>query len=216
LIVLAGLFLASFTWQRNQLWRNQELLWRDAVKKSPQFFRPANNYCSILSELGKCEEAIHACKMSLSLGPNPESYNNLAVCYAKTGRDDLAEKSLRTAAALGNESAISFYNLGMTRLAKHDYQGSLKWFLIAVEKDPFYANAHFQLAHAYVNLGRRDDYMRELQETIKLRPELTAARVELGWALVGEGKCEEAMELVKSAPAQDPQLSNILEHCRSR
>jgi len=215
LIVLVSLLLAGFTWQRNRLWLSSDMLWRDAVKKSPQFPRTANNYCAALSEKGKCDQARNACNLAHSLSRSlAEPYINLGVCYSKTGREDLAEKAFRLAAELSNNSAPALFNIGMSYTIKHDYRNAEKWFQAAIDKDPFYADSHFGLAQVYRALKQADEYRRELREAIKLRPEWSEARAQLAWELIAQGNCPEAVRLVKAAPAMDPQLTSILEQCR--
>jgi len=215
LIVAVSLLLAGFTWQRNRLWLSPDMLWRDAVKKSPRFPRTANNYCAALSEKGKCDLAHNACNLAHALSRSlAEPYINLGVCYSKAGREDLAEKAFRLAADLSNNSAPALFNIGMSYSMRHDYRNAQKWFLAAIDKDPFYADSHYGLAQTYRALMRPDEYQRELRETIKLRPEWSEARAQLAWELVAQGNCPEAVRLVKAAPAMDPQLRSVLEQCR--
>jgi len=217
LIGLAILFYGGFTFQRNRAWNDPEMLWRDAVKKSPLFARPANNYCSVLADQGKCEQAFKACGLAIAFSRSlPDPYMNLGVCYSKRGREDLAEEVFRKAADLSGGSAWSLFHIGMTFYIRRDYASAVTWFAEAAAKDPSNPEPHFYLAQSFRVFGRTEDWMRELAAAVKLRPEWAEARGQLAWALVAAGRCPEAAALVKSAPALDPQFANVTEYCRSK
>jgi tetratricopeptide (TPR) repeat protein len=217
LLVLVGLFFGGFTLQRNLVWRDNQRLWRDAVKKSPLFSRPANNYCAALAMAGQCERAEKVCRFALAVThKRPEVYVNLGVCYFKTGHEELGEQAFRTAAELSDNSAIALTNIGMSYALRGEYKKAEQWYLMAIAKQPFYAESHYNLAQVYRATGRGDVYLKELEETLKLRPEWSEARAELGWLLARQGSCREALALVRAAPAADPRFAELISYCQFR
>ena len=126
-IVLISLFYAGFSFATEPgLGQSGTALAECGEKISPQFSRPANNYCALLAEAGNCEQAEKACRQAIAISPGfPEPYGNLRLCYSKKGREDLAEKALLAAAALGAEFRASpFTTSGLIHYNKHDYPES--------------------------------------------------------------------------------------------
>ena len=80
-------------------------------------------------------------------------------------------------------------------------------FTNAVQIDPNYADAHFQLAESYLHLQQRDRAYQELTRTVELRPEDYRARMELTTLLILARNFQEAQEqadlLLKKRP-DDP------------
>ena len=63
--------------------------------------------------------------------------------------------------------------------AKRRFQEASIQFRNALQIDDNYAAAHWGLARAYEQLGRGNDYIEELQRTVKLDPNNIEARLRL-------------------------------------
>lgn len=213
LTVLA--FFCVFTLSRNLVWKSRESLWKDAVQKAPGLPRAWNNYCAALSEAGKCESAIRVCQKALSLSPGlADAHNSLGICYFQAGKFESAEQEFFKAGELGDEKyGIPFFNLGLLSGKRGDFETAIKWYLRALEKNPLDPGAHYNLALAYRRLNREDDYLKELGEAVRARPEWMEARLKLAQALAEKGECPKALELIRSAPAPDPSFKQILNAC---
>jgi len=208
-------FLGFFTWTRNQIWLSRETLWKDAVKKAPVLFRPWNNYCSALVESNKCQIAFRVCEKGVELDAyKPEPHNNLAICYFKTDQIELAEKEFLSAVELSPEKkGIAYFNLGMLYARKKDYQTAVKWFRLAIEKEPFNAKNRYNLAITYLYLGQTEKAISELEKAVELGPEFKEARFQLAEIFANQGNCPEALKLIKSAPQSDPIFEPIIKSC---
>jgi Tfp pilus assembly protein PilF len=90
------------TFQRNAVWRNDETLWRDVVRKSPENGRGLMNYGLALMRKGDYRGAEIYFTDALTKYPSyPYLYINMGVLKAATGDPAAAERFFRTAIALG-------------------------------------------------------------------------------------------------------------------
>ena len=67
---------------------------------------------------------------------NPDTYNELSLCYVQEKNFDEAEKCLMKALAMEPESTKIISNLGFLSLAKGDIQGARNYFTTVLEYDP--------------------------------------------------------------------------------
>jgi predicted Zn-dependent protease len=116
----AVLALAGATYARNEVWRDAETLWRDAMEKSPEKSRPPVFVATALLARGEADEAIALLERATRLRPREPLVDvNLALAYDKVGRRADAERTLRTAIALGVGSVKGVhYELGRVLLAE--------------------------------------------------------------------------------------------------
>jgi len=71
--------LAVWTYQRNQVWKDDLTLWRDCVEKSPEKARPHYNLALALDDQGRPQEAIFHYYETLRIKPDhAKAHNNLA------------------------------------------------------------------------------------------------------------------------------------------
>lgn len=96
---------------------------------------------------------------------------------------------------------------GQRHSAAHQYQEAVIQFLNAIKIDKNFAQAHYELAQAYLNLGEFWEGYTELEKTVDLQPTNYAARIELGKVLLAGGKPDEAQiqaDAVVKAQPNDP------------
>jgi len=90
------------TTQRNEVWRSEETLWRDVVRKSPENGRGLMNYGLALMGKGDYRGAEKYFIDALKIYPSyPYLYVNMGVLKAATGEPATAERFFRNAIALG-------------------------------------------------------------------------------------------------------------------
>ena len=86
---------------RNQVWRTDETLWRDAIAKDRLNARAWMNYGVALMARGDYEAAVDACERALPLAPDyPLLHVNLGVAYGAIGRRADAEREFVAAQRL--------------------------------------------------------------------------------------------------------------------
>lgn len=85
-----------------------------------------------------------------------------------------------------------------------DYQEAIRCCKIAVEKNPNYAEAYFNLGQAYMHTNRAEDAAKAYRHVIILSPNNFIAHLNLGHALEWAGEFSEAIDAYQKALFIDP------------
>ena len=96
----------------------------------------------------------------------------------------------------------AYYDLNRHDLAREQFQAVL-------QRDPRYPWLHSHIAVVHTNAGAVEDAIRELKTEIRLYPDHTSARLELGEALVKTGRFGEALEQLQLALKNDPEMERL-------
>ena len=94
--------------------------------------------------------------------------------------------------AFGGETAESYYDEGLTAAVKGDLNKAVAFFQKAIRLDNTMATAYHQLGRCYSRLGQHKKAISLLSQVVQKRPDLVAARLDLGHALCGLGELEGA------------------------
>ncbi len=217
LLILAALF-TGLSHLRCRVWRNEQSLWKDALKKSPTAISSWVSYCEALSVAGQCREAASVCAVA---GATPNSHLNaqlfLADCYLRTGENGPAKNELLALAGkYPSLPAAVYLNLGMICSREKDYPNAIAWYFQAIAREPKNFSAHYQLAQAYARTDNQAGFISELSQALELSPASRPARLELARALAQKGDCAGAVKLIRNAPVSSAEFSPILEFCKGK
>ncbi len=127
------------SYQRQGIWQNDLLLWRDTSLKSPYHPLPHANYGLALSNIGKNSEAIKEFEIALS----PEMNDS------------------------PRGKAVTANNLGLVYLDMEDYPKAEQWFLSAREYDPGYGRTYYHLGLIYFIKGELSNSVENYREAEK-------------------------------------------------
>jgi protein O-mannosyl-transferase len=204
-ILLATVALALVTWAQVQIWRDDESLWRRAVRLDPTSPTAASNLGSALRAQGRLDEAIEHSERALRLKPDfPEAHLNLALIRAGQGRDGDAEQHFRRALALKPRSAPAHLGLASALEGQGRMDEAFAHFRTALDIEPRSAAAHNGLGVALARSGRVRDALVEFAEAVRLDPGSAQAQNNLGLALVQTGKPTEALAHFQAAVGTRP------------
>jgi hypothetical protein len=78
------------------------------------------------------------------------------------------------------EAAESLYAKGLPFLWKEDYKKALPYFEEAVQKNPNYAGAYFQIGYCHAQLGKYVDAFEAYRKAIQIKPDFVLAHFFLG------------------------------------
>jgi len=101
----------------------------------------------------------------------PELYNNLGLCYYKTGRMAEAKEALLRAIGLAPGYLRARYNLGLVFLAQERFLEAEKAFSQVVEGDPGNVKARYKLGELYARFGRRGEALGQWRYVLQAFPE---------------------------------------------
>jgi tetratricopeptide (TPR) repeat protein len=209
LTLLVAVTLGTLTLRRNRDFRDETILWSDALAKSPGNPRAHNNLGSALVRQGKLDAAMEHFEEALRLRPNDcEARFNVGLVLLRQKHYDAAIESLRQAIQLDPRLTEAHHNLGLALLAKNDYEAAIAAFRAAMARNPEHAGAHNNLAWILATCPEprwRDgpQAVREAEEAMRLvhreDPEMLDT---LAAAHAAAGQFETAVATVDRALAQ--------------
>jgi TolB-like protein/Tfp pilus assembly protein PilF len=131
-----------------------ETEYRRAFELAPQNAAVTANLASLLSELGRHDEAVALMQRSIALDPlRTASHFNLALSLIPLGRYDEAEAALRKAISLQPQSAQNYSFLSRIQILRGKPGAAVE--LAKQETDPFWRTYALALAH-FANVERAE------------------------------------------------------------
>jgi Flp pilus assembly protein TadD len=204
-ILVATGALAVVTWNQVKIWRDDESLWRRAVRLDPTSPSAASNLGSALRAQGRLDEAAESSGRALRLRPGfPEAHLNLALIRAQQGRPAEAEQHFRRALELKPRSVPAHLGLASTLEGQGRVDEAFGHFRTAIELEPRLAGPHNDLGVALARGGRLADALVEFREAVRLDPSSAQAQNNLGLALVQTGNAAEAVTHFQAAVGAKP------------
>jgi protein O-mannosyl-transferase len=197
--------LALVTWDQVRIWRDDESLWRRAVRLDPASASAASNLGSALRVQGRLEEAAEYSERALRLKPEfPEAHLNLGLLRSQQGRGAEAEEHFRRVLQLKPRSAPAHLGLAALLEGQGRADEAFAHFRTALEIEPGSSGAHNDLGVALARAGQVADALVEFAEAVRLDPGSAQAQNNLGLALVQTGKASEALAHFQTAVAIRP------------
>jgi tetratricopeptide (TPR) repeat protein len=208
LAIVIGLF-SVLTVDRNRIWRNEAVLWKDAVLKSPAAVLPHYNLGIAYRSIGRLEEAAEEFRTTLKLDPRyPLAHTNLGIVYKEMGRSEEAIQEYRGELELQSDQAEASYkahnNLGIVYKDLGRYEEALQEFQTALLRQPNSFKPHFNLGAAYEEMGRLDEAIREYRAGLAINPKDAKAHINLGIVYANLGKFREAVAELKTVVRLKP------------
>lgn len=186
----ALLALAGAAHARNEVWRDEVALWRDATEKSPWNARAFNNLGSALRVARRPAEAVEVLRTAVRLRPTyATAHWNLYKALAEVGRPDLAEASRADAMRLGAAEQVA---LGKGYLAAGHWRSAVRELTLATAAAPFDGGVRHLLGVAHLEAGEVAAARRELRLASQLSPRDVATLLDLARALRLDGEGAEA------------------------
>lgn len=186
------------TLQREQVWQNNLVFWKDTAAKAPGQGLPHLHLGLTYNEMDYTDKALAEYQLALEEYDDAEgrskAYNNMGSVYIGTGQLDKAVEALEGAIREVPNYPTAYYNLALCRVRKAQQTRNRKvqtelinealgGFQRALKINPRYVKAHFQYGRLLVRLGKSKLGREHLRRVIKLAPssrEAKAAKELLG------------------------------------
>jgi predicted TPR repeat methyltransferase/cytochrome c-type biogenesis protein CcmH/NrfG len=140
--------------------------------------------------LGQAEEKY---REAIALHPGyVEAHNNLGSLLQATGRVVEATSHFVHAFRINPKDATVVFNLGVALAAQHLFKEAVVLYREALALNPSLADAQSGLAYSLTQLAQYDEAEHHYLEALKINPLNWQARVDLGLALLDQGKIVEA------------------------
>ncbi len=169
LLGTAALVLGGLTALRNRDYVNEDLLFRDWMRRPAESARALNNLGVRLSGLGRVEEAEEAYRRALEKNPRlPLLHVNVATHLYKRGRIDEAHVHLREALRLAPDHPGAHHRLGTLHLGRGEIEAARAAYLRAVEQDPFQVGAQYGLGLILEREGKGREAMERFRAALEI------------------------------------------------
>ncbi|MEN8263401.1 MAG: tetratricopeptide repeat protein [Nitrospirota bacterium] len=133
--------------------------YKRAIAIDPDYSDAINNLGVAYAEIKNWDEAIKQFKSALGnpLYKTPErAYSNLGYAYYQKGAYTDAEEALEEALLRNPVLPRAFYILGLIYVKFHENESAIKEFIKAIGIMPYYMEAHWELANAYLRSGENE------------------------------------------------------------
>lgn len=202
-LLLLGHYLIV-TYERIPVWKDENTLWEDAVRKVPNSPKAHYNYAHILEYQGKYDEAEKHYELGLDLNPKGFERYALARLYMKDGHLDKAKEEYQSFLLqypnyleARNNLAFIYFNEGMLNQAIEQYE-------IALQYNPNWAKGYSNLAVIYMRSGDKNKAIEYINKALRLNPNNAEFHYNLGNILFDSGLKEKALPEFEIAAKLDP------------
>ena len=195
LVVFLICTLAYLSIERNRVWTNSETLWRDSLRKAPDYWVPYLNLGLVKAQQGNLEQASDFYYKALQLNPSSvHIHNNLGVALLEQGKINEAVNHYMAALRLESDFAETYNNLGVAMFKWGKFDRAIAYYREALRFDPEFNKAHNNMGNALVEQGRFDEAIFHYSRALELKAHYPEAHNNLGVALAQQGKLHEAID----------------------
>ena len=173
-VSIAGVILSfcAGTIVRNRAWATEKTLWEDCIAKAPGMARSYHNLAYYhYRKIGNRNKAMELYKKSLTK----------KFTYSKTAH------------------ALTFNCMATIYFDKGDYKSSIKCLKKALEINPDYQNALYNITLVYVRTGRFSKALESAEKLLSQSKESSDFLQTKGFVLLTTGRFDEAISYLKSA-----------------
>ncbi len=158
------LVLSVSTLLRNEVLRNRESLWTDALAKGSNTARVWKGLGIVHYNSGRIEESARSFQRALDVSPeDEEAWLNLCTLHIKTEQPEKALEVIEKALRLKPRAVQLLHLSGMAMvMAGRTHEGLQQWNII-LQSYPNYRAAHLSLAEVLAQLGHEERAMHHLQ-----------------------------------------------------
>jgi tetratricopeptide (TPR) repeat protein len=214
-ILLAGLLVLATAYgirasRYLPAWKNDEMLFHEAVRASPRSPRAWFNLGQTLQNKGEFAQALNAYERATNLDPGlQQAWAMKATALMRMGRWDDARTPLDTALRLESADALSLLNQGVLWMRDGKLEEAEARFQEILKDFPESREALQNLAIAEASLGKPREAVATWRRYLEKEPDSPQALNNLAWLLATElGSPEDAIPLARRAVGLAPDDAN--------
>jgi tetratricopeptide (TPR) repeat protein len=205
LLFIMMIVYSVWAYERNSVWSDEVVFWKDCVKKSPKNAGLHNNLGNALMSRGNIEEAIRHFFEALRIDPlYAEVHNNLGLALAQQGKHKEAISHYSEALRIKPDYAEAHNNLGLALADQGSFKEAISHYFEALRIDPDCAEAHNNLGAALARQDNIEEAIRHYTFALRINPNFTKAHSNLGLALKRQGRHKEAISHFSEALRMEP------------
>ena len=191
---LYAVFLGAKTKERNKVWKNDETLWTDVIKKHNNVALAFSNRGNFYQQAGKYELALADYTSALNLKENNyEVLISRAGIYRMAGEFNLVIKDCDKAIEINKNKAGAFINRGIAKSLLGNNDEAMKDFDMAIQLEPDNSSAYTNRGFLFGKMEKIDEAIGDYSKGIALNPEYAFAYFNRGIAYFKKGKYDVAI-----------------------
>jgi tetratricopeptide (TPR) repeat protein len=195
LIPAVAAVLSWETYQRNQVYQSELVLWDNTVRSCPLNYRAYHNRGNAYMARGQYDAALKDFGKVVELNPrDAKSYNYRGNVYSAAGRYDEAIIDYSKAIQLKPDLADAYNGRGTAYGNKGYVDAAIADFDRAIGLDGGMAEAYYNRGNAHGAKGQMDAAIKDYEQAIGLRPDYADAYNHRGGAYDSKGQFDAAIK----------------------
>lgn len=161
----------------------------------------------VYQDIKQYDLAIVHYKEAIELKPDfSEAYNDLGVSYSQQGRLDWAMDCFNKAVQniLYTTPHFAYHNMGLIHIKKNDIEKAIHYYQKAIELEPDYSAAYFDMGRAYELSGRYNDAESTYKKIMEIIPSSLIPHLELARVYKKTGQMEKSVDKLNFIIGTDP------------
>ena len=184
LSVTALAVFGGLTWQRAQVFHDDETLWQDTLRKNPAAVLAHNNLGTIYLRRGQLERALVHLQQAVQLSPDyAQIQNNLGIALARLNRQDEAVSHFDAALRLRPNYGEAHWNLARVLEQQGKLDEAIVQLRAAMQSQPPDPDAYLELSRLLVRRARHGEALEVLRHGCDSFPSHLHLANELAWLL---------------------------------
>lgn len=210
-LVIACVF-GTLTYRRVGVFKNQETLWRDNVKRNPECWIGLGNIAVELAKRGEDAEAVRLLKTAVAIRPDfVKGWNNLGFIHSKIGQPKEAIGYLEQALAVKPTYAEAHKNMADVLANQRRDTEAEEHYLAAIEHQPHYAEAYSNYGSFLARREKLKQALWNFAKAVEVDPYFADAYFNLGAALLETGDTQAALQSFETAVDLKPELLPVIQ-----
>jgi len=207
-LCVLGIICSVWTYERNEVWRNDVTLWSDCVEKSPNNADAHNELGVALAANGNSKEAILHFSEALRLKPDfVAAHYHLGSAFKDQGNFDKAVYHYSQALRLKPDFVRAHNQLGNVFLLEGRLKEAILHYSEVLRMQPTNVKARVNLGVALERNGNVEEAIFQYSEALRLKPDFAEAHNNLGFLLLRQGDLKGAMRHFAEALRLKPEYA---------
>jgi cellulose synthase operon protein C len=146
--------------------------YRSASAVAPQSAGPQERIGLLLSQNGRCDQAVPAFQKAIALAPGLSRLRVAqAECTARLGKHEEAVKLFEALLKADPKAVPAYYLLARSLHESKGLGAALPWYERAAREEPANAMPHYYLGYAYKERGQKAKAVAEFKKFLEIRPD---------------------------------------------
>jgi Flp pilus assembly protein TadD len=200
--------LSILTWQQTLIYKDEQTLWHDTLRKNPNAWIAWYNLGSNSLMMGREQEAYEGLSRSIDLWPGyAKAHSNLGTVLVNQGQLAPALDQFNEALRLNPKAAASHYNAAAVLVRMGKIDEAVPHYLEAVRLQPDFVKAMNDVATIYYQQGKLESAAEYFRRAVRLKPDDPELHLNLGNTLARQGKATEAIDEYRQALKLKPEYA---------